>query len=118
VDAAGQVPDEPAIDGAEKHLAAFGLGAQAGQVVEHPLILGQRKGLPVAGRLCAKSGPVRQTGPARCKSHRCGYPCQTMALYTGMPVVLSQSTTVSRWLVMPMAAIFWGAIPLSAARLR
>ena len=31
--------------------------------------------------------------------------CQTMALYTGSPVALSQTTVVSRWLVMPMAAI-------------
>ena len=31
--------------------------------------------------------------------------CQTMALWIGLPVALSQTTTVSRWLVMPMAAM-------------
>ena len=31
--------------------------------------------------------------------------CQTIALYTGMPVFLSQTTAVSRWLVMPIAAM-------------
>ena len=31
--------------------------------------------------------------------------CHTMALYTGAPVCLSQTTVVSRWLVMPMAEI-------------
>ena len=31
--------------------------------------------------------------------------CQTMALYTGRPVSRSQTMVVSRWLVMPMAAI-------------
>ena len=30
--------------------------------------------------------------------------CQTMALYTGRPVVLSQRMVVSRWLVTPMPA--------------
>ncbi len=30
--------------------------------------------------------------------------CQTMALAMGSPVSLSQTTVVSRWLVMPMAA--------------
>ena len=32
--------------------------------------------------------------------------CQTMALYTGSPVVRSQTNAVSRWLVMPTAAIW------------
>ena len=31
--------------------------------------------------------------------------CQTMALWMGSPVALSQMTVVSRWLVMPTAAI-------------
>src|SRR6478735_699993 len=31
--------------------------------------------------------------------------CQTIALYTGSPVVLSQTSAVSRWLVMPTAAM-------------
>lgn len=31
--------------------------------------------------------------------------CHTIALYTGSPVFLFQRSVVSRWLVMPMAAI-------------
>src|SRR5690348_1315257 len=31
--------------------------------------------------------------------------CQTIALYTGSPVFLSQTSAVSRWLVMPTAAM-------------
>lgn len=31
--------------------------------------------------------------------------CQTIALCTGSPVARSQTTTVSRWLVTPMAAM-------------
>ena len=34
--------------------------------------------------------------------------CQTMALYTGLPVFLSQTIVVSRWFVMPMPAISVG----------
>ncbi len=32
--------------------------------------------------------------------------CQTIALYTGWPVLLSHTTAVSRWLVMPTASMF------------
>ena len=37
--------------------------------------------------------------------------CQTIAFAIGWPVVLSQTTVVSRWLVMPMPAIASGRIP-------
>ena len=45
-----------------------------------------------AARSCAHSGSVRRS-------------CQTMALAIGWPVRRSHSTVVSRWLVMPMAAM-------------
>ena len=35
--------------------------------------------------------------------------CQTMALWIGLPVARSQTTVVSRWLVMPMPAMSLGA---------
>ena len=41
--------------------------------------------------------------------------CQTMALYTGSPVFLSQTTVVSRWLVIPIAEISL-AVMLACAR--
>ncbi|MNT90064.1 hypothetical protein D3C72_2308980 [compost metagenome] len=37
--------------------------------------------------------------------------CQTMALWIGLPVSRSQTTTVSRWLVMPMPAMSAAEIP-------
>ena len=37
--------------------------------------------------------------------------CQTMALWIGLPVALSQTMVVSRWLVMPMAATCRGFTP-------
>ena len=37
--------------------------------------------------------------------------CQTMALWMGRPVSLSHRMVVSRWLVMPMAAMSAGAAP-------
>ena len=45
--------------------------------------------------------------------------CQTMALYTGSPVALSQRMVVSRWLVTPMPAMLPSgsrAITSAAAR--
>ena len=47
--------------------------------------------------------------------------CQTMALWTGSPVRASHSMVVSRWLVMPMAAICLGsmwALSTASARAR
>ena len=40
--------------------------------------------------------------------------CQTIALYTGSPVFLSQTIVVSRWFVMPMARIFLDDAPIFA----
>ncbi|CAM5238812.1 hypothetical protein STENM327S_01773 [Streptomyces tendae] len=37
--------------------------------------------------------------------------CQTMALWTGSPVFLSQTRVVSRWLVMPMALMSSRVMP-------
>jgi hypothetical protein len=45
-----------------------------------------------AARSCAHSGSVRRS-------------CQTMALWIGSPVRRFHTTVVSRWLVMPMAAM-------------
>ena len=40
--------------------------------------------------------------------------CQTMAFAMGRPVLRSQSSVVSRWFVMPMAAMSRASIPASA----
>ena len=41
--------------------------------------------------------------------------CQTMALYTGFPVALSQRMVVSRWLVTPMPAMLPAGKPAMAS---
>jgi hypothetical protein len=41
--AAGEVPDQPAIDGAEGQLALLGAGASAGDIVQDPCDLGAGK---------------------------------------------------------------------------
>ena len=106
VRSAGQVPQQPAVDGAEQQLAAFGACARAGHVVEDPLDLGaaeigidQQAGAlahqfahsrrPSAVRRCPRSA-------ATARRWRCG---------SAWPVLRSQTTVVSRWLVMPMPAI-------------
>ena len=38
--------------------------------------------------------------------------CHTIALYTGSPVSASHTMVVSRWLVIPMAAMLWPFIPI------
>src|SRR6056297_2039330 len=37
--------------------------------------------------------------------------CQTIALWTGLPVARSQTSVVSRWFVMPIAAILSAPLP-------
>ena len=44
--------------------------------------------------------------------------CQTMALATGLPVAFSQRIVVSRWLVMPMAAMSAAVMPALASTSR
>ncbi len=41
--------------------------------------------------------------------------CQTIALWIGRPLARSQTTTVSRWLVMPIAATSRAATPARAS---
>ncbi len=88
IDAAGQLPHQPGVDGAERELAARGAGARAGDRVEDPLQLGagevgieHEAGLGAEGRLeaaarAARRRAARRAGPARrsrCRSaRRCG----------------------------------------------
>ena len=84
----------------------LGALARAFHVVEQPGDLG-------AGEIGIEQQPglVREflaPGPAFFSFWQSGAvrrSCQTMALWIGLPVALSQMTTVSRWLVMPMAAM-------------
>jgi len=65
----------------------------------------------VPEKYASRTSPVLFRNPSSCPacrsaSHRDAVrrSCQTMALATGRPVARSQSTVVSRWLVMPTAA--------------
>ena len=103
--AAGELPDEPGVDGAEGEFAALGARPRAGHVVEQPGELG-------AGEIGVEHQPglareQRRVAAARSSSQIAAVrrSCQTMALAIGRPVARSQTTVVSRWLVMPMAAM-------------
>ena len=102
--AAGEIPHEPRVDGAERQFAGLRLGLRAGHMVEHPLQLGGRRNRRRSpGRSCA--GSCGASPRALSWSHAAAVrrSCQTMALQIGLPVLRSQTTVVSRWLVMPMA---------------
>ena len=116
--AAGQPPQQIAIDGAEQQFAALGALARAGDVIEDPgdlgageigiddqAGLGRDRGSRPSLFSCAQMSAVRRS-------------CQTMARCTALPVARSQTTVVSRWLVMPIAAMSFGgeAAPSSAPR--
>ena len=102
----GQPPDEEAVDGAERELARLGARAQPGDVVQQPAIL-------VAEKYGSSTRPVRSRTAASCPAafsaraarRRCGGPARRSRCATGRPSPRSHSTVVSRWLVMPMAAI-------------
>ena len=63
---AGQVPDQPGVDGAEQQLAALGAGAQARRCrPAASAASGRRSRWPAAGRSARGSGPGRPRRPAR-----------------------------------------------------
>ena len=106
------------VDGAEGEMARFRQRPRALHVVEQPGDLGggeigieQQAGLPASPSASwpALSG-ARQASAVRRS-------CQTMARWIGLPVRRSQTTDVSRWLVMPMAAMPAAVSPAAAMRL-
>ena len=110
--AAGEVPEQPGVDGAEREVgvdrrrrprcsshSSFG----AGEVrVEHQAgaCRGRAARCP-ASRSSSQRAAVRRS-------------CQTIARCRGSPVRRSHTTTVSRWLVMPIAAT--GSLELARPR--
>ena len=67
----------------------------------------EASGRPVSRR--KRSWPTLR--PSSLQSASVRVSCQTMALWTGSPVCLSQSTVVSRWLVMPIALTSAAVMP-------
>ena len=111
--AARQPPDQEAVDGAERDLAAP-RRARAGP-----------RRCPASTRSSSPRSTDPAPGPsARARAGSCPAAfssahigavrrsCQTMALPTGRPSARSHSSVVSRWLVMPMAAIRLASKPL------
>ena len=104
VDAAGEVPDDPGVHGAEEDVAALGALAQALDVVEQPADL--RAGevaRPAAGRSRGGSGPGRRCGRAPCRARRCGCPARRWRCARARRCSCPTAAVVSRWLVMPIA---------------
>ena len=85
--AAGQLPDQPGVDGAEGELAGLGLRARAGDVVEDPGDLGAGEvGVEHAGRSVADQRLRGRRRGARRRTAAVRRSCQTMALQIGSPV--------------------------------
>jgi hypothetical protein len=103
--AAGQPPQQEAVDRAEGEFAFLGPRARAVDMIEDPGELGAREigieqqpGLRAHHRLGAVGLQLLAASAVRRS-------CHTIALWIGLPVARSHTTTVSRWLVMPIAAI-------------
>ena len=99
---AGQVPADPVVHGPEGERGSRRNAA----VFEHPGPLGagevgiEHEPGPVANeREMAGLGQLARSAPAVRRS------CHTIARWHGRPVDRSQATAVSRWLVIPIAAI-------------
>ena len=104
--AAGQPPQQEAVDGAERQLAALGRRPRARHVVQQPGASWWRRNTDrSAGRSCAcTSGSHGRSSISVRHSAAVRRSCQTMARGSASPVLRFQMTVVSRWLVMPMAA--------------
>ena len=103
---AGQPPEQERVDRAERELAALGTGASAGHGVEDVRDLRAAE-VRVQGQ--ARSAPGRAArGRPRAGAAQAGAVirlCQTIASAIGSPVARSQTIVVSRWFVIPIAAI-------------
>ena len=108
--AAGHVPDQPGVDRPDEQVA----GSRPARGAPSTLSRIQRSSArrsrwPAAARPGPGTGRRRRRARrarGRCVSVRVS--CQTIALPTGLPVVRSHTTVVSRWLVMPTAAMSAG----------
>ena len=115
--AAGQPPQQEACRWCRRPGRRLARGARALHVVEQPGDLGGREvGIeqqPGLGRDLGSCPPAFSSRHASAVRRS----CQTMARWIGWPVRRSQITPVSRWLVMPMAAISPAAQPGGGQRL-
>ena len=101
--AAGQVPDQQAVDGPRGQLAGLGAASGAGDVVEQPGDLGGREVRVEHQARSARRSRRGGRGAAR-RSRPCGGPARRSPGRSPGRSPRSQTTVVSRWLVRPMAA--------------
>ncbi len=102
---AGEVPQQPRVDRAERQLAALGARSRVLDVIEDPGDLRSRRSSVDSGSPTCSRRRSRPASPASSRtSAAVRVSCQTIALCTGSPVARSHTTVVSRWLVMPIAA--------------
>ena len=110
--AAGQPPQQEAVDGAEGEFAALGALARARDMIEQPGDLGAGEiGVEHQAGLRRDRRLVRRRPSAARRCRRCGGPARRWRCGSAWPVARSQTTVVSRWLVMPMAAMSCAATP-------
>ena len=102
---AGELPEDPGIRRAEGQAAPLRPLPEAAPV-EEPLGLGRREiGVDRQPRLFPDEAAQAGFGASSRQRSAVRRHCQTMALAAGRPDFRSQRTVVSRWLVMPTAAI-------------
>ena len=108
--AAGQVPDEPGIDRCRRPARPpRPLARRRARCRASRRAWCRRSRRRAPARSCSRmSRLVRRRPAAGRRSPAVRRSCQTMALWIGSPVSRSQTTVVSRWLVMPMAAMSRG----------
>ena len=111
--AVGQPRNEPRVHSPGRQLAPLGAAPDL-RILEQQLELGRGE-IGIEDEAGALPYPGSRPS-ARRASHRAVVrrSCQTMARWTGRSVARSQSTTVSRWLVIPMPA---GCFPGGPKRL-
>ena len=110
--AAGQFPDQPGLHRPEQQLSRFGLLPCVWHMVQDPFQLGGRKisvdhKAGLLTELLGQAAGLQLVAVGAGARH-----CQTMAWQTGSPVSRSHTMVVSRWLVMPMAAMSSALAPI------
>ena len=117
--AAGQLPDQPGVDGAERELAGARRARARRARCRESTRSWSRKNRRRSRRpvLLANRAPRARRALSRSQTSAVRRSCQTMALWIGSPVSRSQTIVVSRWFVMPMAATSCGRTLRAAERL-
>ena len=107
VDAAGHVPDHPGVHVAEHQVAGLGLLPGALDVVEDPARPSARRSRwPAAARPWPCTARRRRRGRRGLdRWRRCGCPARRSRCRPARRWCWSQTSAVSRWLVMPTAAM-------------